>query len=691
MLSNLLDRLSFVSLFLVIVLLPIFFLPFTRISVETSKGLLLVVGLVVSIIFWTMSRFSDGRITLPKSWLLLSGAGLVTVFFLSAFFSSARQVSFFGTMFDIGSFWSVFAFFILMLASSMLIKNGKKVETVLFGLIASSALVLVFQALHLFFPEVLSLGVLGAKTDNILGSWNAFGIFTGFFCIISLFIMEFFSISKLKKLILGILMLLSVFLLAAINSPLAWALLGGFSLIIFIYKVSLSFHENKESGVNIKFPIISFIFILIPLLFFMSGQLIGGYIPNRLALSNIEVSPSFTATVSVAKTALVKNPILGIGPNRFGDIWSMYKPIGINNTPFWDTRFDFGSGLLPTLVSTTGALGILSLLIFLFIYLFTGATSLFSVFKNSGDKTIPMFFLMSLYLLVAAFFYPTGMVLFSLAFACIGIFVSLFSSGIPGGEITITFSSNPKKSFFSLLLLIFVMVISFVAGFKYVERLASVSFFSQALNAETIDIAESSIGKANLLYQNDLYLRSYSQVYLLKLNSLISKDSALTDEEKASLQRNLDQALGGANSAVNFNKENYQNFTMSGSIFNLLAALGVEGSYDKAIEAYKQASLLNPLNPGIQLALSRTAFTNNKIEEAKDYANAALSLKADYIDAFIVLSQIAKSEGNNSSALSYAEKALALAPTNKDLIQYVNSLKGISSSNTNANTSASGN
>ena len=100
---------------------------------------------------------------------------------------------------------------------------------------------------------------------------------------------------------------------------------------------------------------------------------------------------------------------------------------------------------------------------------------------------------------------------------------------------------------------------------------------------------------------------------------------------------------------------------------------------------------MNPLNPGIQLALSRTAFTNNKIEEAKDYANAALSLKADYIDAFIVLSQIAKSEGNNSSALSYAEKALALAPTNKDLIQYVNSLKGISSSNTNANTSASGN
>lgn len=682
MLSNLLDRISFVSLFLIVVLLPVFFLPLTRISVETSKGFLLVVGLVVSIIFWTMARFSDGKITIPRSWVLTSGFGIVVVYFLSAFFSSAKQVSFFGTMFDIGSFWSILAFFMLMLTSSMLIRGNNKAEKVLFGLVISSAVVLVFQTVHLFYPSFTSLGVLASKTDNILGSWNAFGVFAGFFSILSVFLIEFFPISKLKKITLGVLLVLAVFLIAAVNSSLVWGLIGFFSLLVFTYKVSLSFHQNKESGLNINFPVVSFIFILIPLLFFMSGQFIGGYIPNKLQLTNLEISPSFGATMSVTKAALMKDPILGIGPNRFGDIWSMYKPIGINSTQFWDTRFDFGSGLLPTLVSTTGVLGILSLLVFLFIYILTGVTSLFLTFKNSSNQIMPLFFLMSLYLLVAAFFYPVGMVLFSLTFAIIGIFVSLFNANIPQGEIEIAFSSSPKKSLISLLLLVAMMIVSFVFGFKYVERLASVSYFSKALNAENIDSAVVGIGNANLLYQNDLYLRSYSQAYLLKLNSLLSKGSALTEEEKASLQGNLDQALRGANSAILYNKENYQNFTMSGSVFNMLTSLGVEGSFDKAIDAYKQASLLNPLNPGIQLALARTSFTTNKIKEAKEYANRALELKADYVDALVMLSQIAKKEGNNTSALSYAEKALALLPTNKELIDYVKSLKSGASTTT---------
>src|SRR3990167_3939273 len=73
MLSNILDRISFWSLFAVIVLLPVFFLPFTQIPIETSKGLLLVMGLVVSIIFWIAARFSDGKISVPKSWILVSG------------------------------------------------------------------------------------------------------------------------------------------------------------------------------------------------------------------------------------------------------------------------------------------------------------------------------------------------------------------------------------------------------------------------------------------------------------------------------------------------------------------------------------------------------------------------------------------------------------------------------------------
>src|SRR3989338_4481676 len=96
--TNVFDGLAFLSLFLVVVLLPIFALPFTNIPIETSKGLLLVMGLAVTIIFWAIARFFDGKIILPKSSLLLSGAGVLVAMLLSALLSSSPKVSLFGIM-----------------------------------------------------------------------------------------------------------------------------------------------------------------------------------------------------------------------------------------------------------------------------------------------------------------------------------------------------------------------------------------------------------------------------------------------------------------------------------------------------------------------------------------------------------------------------------------------------------------
>jgi len=199
MISNILDRISFWSLFTVIVLLPIFFLPFTKIPIETSKGLLLVVGLVVSIIFWVAARFSDGKVVLPKSLLLLSAFGILLVFFISALFSTTVKMSLFGTMFDIGTFYFILGAFLLMLVSSVILKDIKNAKVVLFGLVLSTIFLFLFQTFHIFFPDFLSLGVLGGATDNLLGSWNAFGLFIGFFAVMSLFIVEFFTISKGTK------------------------------------------------------------------------------------------------------------------------------------------------------------------------------------------------------------------------------------------------------------------------------------------------------------------------------------------------------------------------------------------------------------------------------------------------------------------------------------------------------------
>lgn len=187
------------------------------------------------------------------------------------------------------------------------------------------------------------------------------------------------------------------------------------------------------------------------------------------------------------------------------------------------------------------------------------------------------------------------------------------------------------------------MIVTAAAGFKYIERLASVSYFGNTLSATTIPIAENSIGKAITLSQNDLYFRTYAQVYLTKINSIVAKGaSSLSDADKADLQASFDQAVNGAQSAVAYDKTNYLNYNSLGVVYNTVGLLGVKDAYTKAVEAYKTASTLNPLNPGIKLAIARVYFADGKTKEAIDSAKEALTLKPDYIEALITISQIEK-------------------------------------------------
>lgn len=679
MYSNIFDRLSFLSLFLVVVLLPVFCLPFTNIPIETSKGLLLVLGLAVSVIFWAIARFSDGEIIFPKSFVLLAGFGIVLATFLSSIFSGNIQISLFGTMFDVGSFYFIFSSFILMLMSSIIFKTKERAKIVLLGVILSSIFVLVFQSAHLFMPTILSLGILSGKTGNILGSWNALGLFAGFSSLIFLLVIEFFPISKMRKILLQIFILLAILLAAAVNFPLVWVLLGISSLIIFVYKASISLHGNTEGEEKKHFPIVSFLVVMVSLLFFVSGQFIGNIIPNRLEILNGEVGPSLGSTMTIAKGVLLQDPIFGIGPNRFGSAWAMHKPQSINDTQFWDVSFSSGSGLLPTFFATIGGLGILAWLLFFVLFLTTGMKSVFSSIKDKINWEMLAFFVLSLYLFVSAFFYSVGVVIFLLAFSFTGIFIGLVSSN-EEKEIKISFLNDHRKSFISILVLIIVVIFSATISFKYIERIASVSYFSKSLQASTIPEAENAIGKALSLYSNDLYLRTYSQIYLVKLDSIVSLGDSLSEEDKTNLQISFEQAVNSAQLATTYDPKNYVNFQLLGSVYQGVGTLGVKDAYANAVVAYQTASSLNPLNPGLKLRMASASFADGKIKEAKEYANTALSLKQDYIDALILLSQIAKKEGNNSEAISYAKNALSFYPNDKNLIEYLNSLNSSSTS-----------
>jgi tetratricopeptide (TPR) repeat protein len=84
---------------------------------------------------------------------------------------------------------------------------------------------------------------------------------------------------------------------------------------------------------------------------------------------------------------------------------------------------------------------------------------------------------------------------------------------------------------------------------------------------------------------------------------------------------------------------------------------------------------LNPGNPNIKFSIAEVYLSIQNNKNAKEFLKQALELKPDYIDAYLMFSQVSKNEGNMNDAIRYAEVALSLAPGSKDLTAYLESLQ----------------
>ena len=165
--------------------------------------------------------------------------------------------------------------------------------------------------------------------------------------------------------------------------------------------------------------------------------------------------------------------------------------------------------------------------------------------------------------------------------------------------------------------LLILIVLALATAFKYIERFVSVAYFGKTLSATTEPVAEENIGKAISLYSNDLYLRTYSQVFLTKLSTLANKEGTLSGEEKMELQASFDQAIKSAQMATEYNTQNYLNFQLLGSVYQTVGSLGVKDGYSNAVLVYQNASNLNPLNPGLKLAMAGASFADGKKKGTK--------------------------------------------------------------------------
>lgn len=681
--SSFFEKVSFYALIITIFLMPLFFLPSKLADFDSAKSLLIIIGVLISLIFWCLARLKDGKFELIRSYIFPSVLFLVIIYLLSSIFSGNKLSSLLGRSFELGTFGSVFIGFILMFLSSSVFKTKKNILHIYGALFASFLIISLFFALRLFLgASFLPLGYFADIASNTIGKWNELAIYFGISTLLSVATLELASLSRVMKILLYFTAGLSIFFISVINFSVSWYVIGIFALLFIIYKISFrkSEPDDKPSQDRTSFfrnmPYLVLIILIVSAAFIVDGRrfkingtannnynLIGGLIANYFKISQIEIRPSFRGTFGVFTSTLKENPILGSGPNRFVNEWLLYKTNDINNTPFWNVNFNYGVGTIPTFVATTGILGLISWIVFLLLFIYTGFKFIFINLENKLSRYLLVSsFLSSLYLWIMNAVYPTGETLFFMTLFFSGVFVAVLANEKLISVKSFSYLGNPRRSLVSVPLIIVVIISSITGGYIYYQKFFSSIYFLKAVNSlnlnGSLEDAEKYAVKSLSYSKTDSQYRLLSDIYLSRLNALATKKDITADMLEKEIKPLFEGAVNAANSAIKYDETNYQNYILLGRIYELVMQSGGgtdKMAYKKAQENYDKALKLSPNNPEIVLILGRLEVVNKDNNKAREYLSHALQLKNDYTEAAFLLAQIEVSEGNIKNAIKLVE------------------------------------
>lgn len=644
-------------------LFPLWFLPTTLAPVEFNKAFLLPILVFLAFVLYLIDSIKNGKINAVYHWILWILIALVLSWLVSALVAGFPQALWGGGA-PLSSFFDIFTFALLSFMVAVFFTDSLSLEKLFFSFFLGLALFIV----SVWIFSVFGLGkFLGGFFTNrafhAMGSWNSAGFAAAFFVIM---LYPFLGVFKGKALaLLYALFFLGLFLALYVGAPLPLIILGVFGLLLLSYSV-------WKRLLNFSAVVIPVLLIL----FSIFGYLFRANIANVISFpAPTEVSVSPIATWRVSAEGLKANLLFGKGPGSFGYLWDEFKPLEINGTIFWGVRFVSGFSYLLTLL---GELGLLPWALFL---AFLGALWFFSVksVSRASDNSIldgiAFFSFLSLSFTILMFaFYAPNYSLAGLGFWSIGFaLASLCRAGIIKKTEVLLFSEGPK-GFISALLVVLLIIIGiggvYWASARYIGQVA----FAKALDifnrSGNLDAAEKNILLAlRADRNNDVYLRSLSDVYMLRAKIALQDKTAAQDLLGSRFKDALDKAISANQAATLAAPYDFQNFEALGKIYEFLAQLNTTGAADAALAQYDEALKHSPKNPLLwkdKALIHLASFTLKKdgefLKKAEDVLLKAVELKPDYAEGHFILAQIYDAEGRTVEAIERGRAAALLSP-----------------------------
>ncbi len=338
-------------------------------------------------------------------------------------------------------------------------------------------------------------------------------------------------------------------------------------------------------------------------------------------------------SISFGVAVLKHDPLFGVGLENFGQAYSLYRPLALNQGSYWDIRFaNSSSGLLWLIVSG----GLVALLAFGFaVFALSGqALSLLRLpVADLKRQKVLMLVPLMLAVLLAFIIGPASLLLLIL-----GMFVVwLLSSLVEQRDYDIPLPLERQR------IIVIVLAISCFSVFAFSSKslLADAGFGRSERSEQSLQAA----AKLSDRFEHKLALARYYAAQTRQANKEGRRDEALAYQAKALESASQAEAAGaGSVVAQESTAAIYRDFADGGDGLNVMA-----------MHAFERATALEPSNPVLWTELGQTQVKNSDHAAAEASFRKALGLKADYRQAELGLAKAIAGQGKKDEAIKMLE------------------------------------
>ncbi len=674
--EGILSRISFYLILISAFLAPLVFIPSLYAPIDVVKSFFLAIMILVAALLSTIDAVRTKSFSFPKSAFGYAGIAIILSTIISVFTSGSVGKSFIGQGFELTSASFIFLMIVAAyLVSRLVIRDRETIFKIYSAIFISFVLLALFHIARFFGgADFMSFGILKTVTASLVGKWYDFAALVGAVGFLSLIGIKFLPLQKSLRRLLVVSLVICGLILFVVNSLFIWVLVAISTLAIAIYEYFIT--APKGTGLRnftSRISILTVIVLVVAIVCAWKGEALAGSTVTKYQAQYGELVLPWQMTLDITSDTLKQTPVWGAGPNRFGLQYLRYKPVVINQTPFWNAEFSSGFGFIPTLLVTQGIVGGVVWLLFLALFLREGIRALRRVTDPLKRFFVASSFFTAFFLwLIDLTYVPSHVTLFLTAIFT-GIFVALAVSESVIGERVIAVRQNIKLSKLVPVALYAAVVVLVIWIGTYAQKAVALTYFQKGIKelsiGKSVESAQAKFKKALTWDTSDAYYRALSETNILKINTLAqeiqteAQSGATPDPKKGEqLVALITDSVKYSKSAQNIDPTNYYNYLAEARISEIGTSLKIENAYGNAKVSYAEAIKNNPFNPGLYLNLARLEASQGNLKDAQQYIGRALQLKPNYLDAVFFLSQLQVANNQLEDAMVSTQVAIQLNP-----------------------------